>query len=108
MPGGGSKPGVRRGGRQKGTPNRATASVKAVASEYSIEALDILARLMRSPNTPPAARIAACREILDRAYGKPAQVEPAVPHEPETPPRQVTIRLVHTGPPALEPRNHHE
>lgn len=29
MPKGGSKPGERRGGRQKGTPNKTTASVKA-------------------------------------------------------------------------------
>jgi hypothetical protein len=28
---------------------------------------------MRSPNTPPAARIAAAREILDRGHGRPPQ-----------------------------------
>lgn len=33
MPGGGSKPGERRGGRKKGTPNKFNASVKAAIIE---------------------------------------------------------------------------
>lgn len=33
MPGGGSKPGERRGGRQKGTPNKTTTSVKSALIE---------------------------------------------------------------------------
>jgi hypothetical protein len=31
----GSKPGERRGGRQKGTPNKATAEVKVLAQKYA-------------------------------------------------------------------------
>ena len=35
----GAKPGERRGGRQKGTPNKATADIKALAQKYTPEAL---------------------------------------------------------------------
>jgi len=84
----GSKPGERRGGRQKGTPNKVTANVKAVAGDYTVEALDILVTLMRNPNTPPAARIAAAREVLDRGHGRPAQ---ALTGMDSAPPVAITI-----------------
>lgn len=67
----GSKPGERRGGRQKGVPNKATADIKAAAQEYTEEALTALAEVMRGDS--PAARVAAANAILDRAYGKPKQ-----------------------------------
>jgi hypothetical protein len=35
----GSKPGERRGGRQKGTPNKATADIKALAQEHTEAAM---------------------------------------------------------------------
>ncbi len=43
----GSAPGERRGGRKKGTPNKATAEIKALAQDYGPEAIEKLAKLMR-------------------------------------------------------------
>jgi hypothetical protein len=68
----GSKPGERRGGRQKGTPNKATAEVKVLAQKYAPAAIEELGRLSTEAESE-AARVAASKEILDRAYGKPMQ-----------------------------------
>lgn len=68
----GSKPGERRGGRKKGTPNKATAEVKALAGKYTEAAIKELARLATKAESE-AARVAAIRELLDRAHGKPSQ-----------------------------------
>lgn len=68
----GSKPGERRGGRKKGTPNKATAEFKALAGQYTEAALIELARLSTEAESE-AARVAAIKEIFDRAYGRPAQ-----------------------------------
>lgn len=65
----GAAPGERRGGRQKGTPNKATADVKALAGRYAEDAFAELARLATEAESE-AARVAAIKEILDRAYGK--------------------------------------
>lgn len=69
----GSKPGERRGGRQKGTPNKVTVEVRALAQEYGEEAVRTLAAIMKDKEQPAAARVAAAREILDRGYGKTPQ-----------------------------------
>ena len=61
------------GGRSAGTPNKATASVKQIASEYTESAVSTLASIMTDSEQPAAARISAARELLDRAHGKPAQ-----------------------------------
>jgi hypothetical protein len=72
----GSKPGERRGGRKKGTPNRSTAEVRRPIVElcraYAPAAVHELARLAREASSE-TARIAACNAILDRAYGKAPQ-----------------------------------
>jgi hypothetical protein len=65
--------GTRIGGRQKGTPNKATAEIRAAAQEYGPEALKTLVRLMRNTKDNPTAARAAAGEILDRAYGKAHQ-----------------------------------
>lgn len=70
---GGAKPGERRGGRQKGTPNKVTADVRALAQAYGPKALEVLAEIMQSKSQPPAARVSAAKELLDRAYGKAPQ-----------------------------------
>src|SRR3546814_20190143 len=67
----GSKPGERRGGRQKGTPNKATASIRDIAREYTTEAIEALVSVMAGgADIPAAAQVSAAKEILDRAYGK--------------------------------------
>ena len=68
----GAKPGERRGGRAKGTPNKSTAEVKQLAGKYAPAALKELARLSTEAESEQA-RVSACKEILDRAYGKAPQ-----------------------------------
>jgi hypothetical protein len=62
-------------GRKKGNLNKATREVKEIARPYGPGAVKVLAQLAGLiDGQPPAesepARIMACRELLDRAYGK--------------------------------------
>lgn len=66
---GGKRPGS---GRKKGTQNKATQSVKALALNHSEEALNLMVTIMNDPEAPPAVRVAADK-VLDRAIGKPKQ-----------------------------------
>lgn len=59
MAGHGSKPGERRGGRQKGTPNKATAEVRSLARQFGPEAVEKLVKLMRGQD-----------QRIDRLIGK--------------------------------------
>jgi hypothetical protein len=61
------------GGRAKGRPNKATAVLKAYAGQYTREAIDSLVTIARDTEMPPAARVGAWREVLDRGNGKPPQ-----------------------------------
>lgn len=64
--------GAKFGGRKPGTPNKITAEVRALAQQYSPAAFAELARLATQA-TSEQARVAAIKEILDRAYGKSPQ-----------------------------------
>lgn len=88
---GGSKPGERRGGRAKGTPNKPNPdaeAMKEIARSYGPEAVRELAKLagIAEDKTGKAeseqARIAALNGILDRGYGKPSQ---SIGGDPENP-----------------------
>ena len=68
----GSKPGERRGGRTKGTPNKATASIRDIARVYTDEAVIALVDVLRTETG--AAKVSAAKEILDRGYGKATTV----------------------------------
>lgn len=68
----GSAPGERRGGRQKGTPNKATADIKALAQAHGSDAIARLVDIMFNSESDQA-KIAAAKEILDRGYGKAKQ-----------------------------------
>lgn len=63
--------GRNKGGRPKGSLNKNTADIKALALELVPEALAALTEIVNDPKHP--ARMAASKEILDRAYGKPKQ-----------------------------------
>ena len=78
------------GGRQPGTPNKATADVKAVAATYTTAALETLAEIMQDGTAPHSARVAAANALLDRAVGKPRQELEHAGSEPE--PLTVIIR----------------
>lgn len=79
--------GKKTGGRTKGTPNKATASVKAIAQNYGSECIDILVSIARDVEAPEAARVGAVKEILDRGYGKARQ--PLVGGEDDEAPIQI-------------------
>ncbi len=68
----GSRPGERRGGRKKGSLNKATADIKALAQTYTSEAMERLAVVMRTSDSD-AARVAAIKEIFERGHGKAPQ-----------------------------------
>lgn len=62
----------RTGGRQKGTPNKASSDIKALAQAYTPRGIQVLADLMEHAESE-AARVAAVKELLDRGHGKSAQ-----------------------------------
>lgn len=64
--------GRKTGGRVKGTLNKATADIKALARQYTEEAMAGLIGIVRNSESD-AAKVAAIKEILDRAYGKSKQ-----------------------------------
>ena len=67
------KGGPKTGGRAAGTPNKSTAEIRELAGQYGPSALAELARLSTNANSEQA-RVSACKEILDRAYGKSTQI----------------------------------
>jgi hypothetical protein len=68
-PKGGRRPGA---GRKPGIPNKLTADVKALASQYGAEAIRTLKHLMLN-GEHEQVRFAAAKELLDRGYGKARQ-----------------------------------
>lgn len=65
--------GRKTGGRQKGVPNKATASIRDAAQQYTDQALATLVEVMGGAEHPAAARVAAANSLLDRGFGKPKQ-----------------------------------
>lgn len=83
--------GFKTGGRVAGTPNKATAELKAIARQHAPEAIEALVNVIRSTDSD-AARVAAIREMLDRGYGKATQL---IGGDEDNPVRTVTeIQLV--------------
>ena len=64
--------GRKTGGRVAGVPNKATADVRAAAQKHTEAAIARLAHLMENA-TSEQAQVAAAKELLDRAHGRPAQ-----------------------------------
>lgn len=60
-------------GRKPGQKNKATAEIKALAQKHAPDAIKKLFDLMGDKDVPAATQRAAANDILDRAYGKPAQ-----------------------------------
>lgn len=48
--------------------------IKKHARAFTEEAINVLVEVMTNPKTSPAARVSAANAILDRAWGKPAQM----------------------------------
>ena len=68
----GSKPGERRGGRQKGTPNKVTAELRGAAQQYTMQALEVLVHVAQHGESE-SARVSAACALLDRGHGRPTQ-----------------------------------
>ncbi len=64
----------KRGGRTAGTPNKATAHIRALAGEHADTAITTLVQLMESEDTPAAARISASKELIERGFGKSSNI----------------------------------
>jgi hypothetical protein len=62
--------GYKTGGRAKGTPNKATASIREAAQQYTETAIQTLVEVMSDETAPHAARVAAANSLLDRGHGK--------------------------------------
>ena len=60
-------------GRPKGSRNKSTADLQAIAQPYTAEAIGTYVRLMRDPEQPGAVQSGAATCLLDRGYGKPMQ-----------------------------------
>lgn len=65
--------GKKTGGRQAGTPNKNTALCREYAGQFTEEAVRGLVAIAKNKKHPPAARVAAWKEVLDRAVGKAPQ-----------------------------------
>jgi hypothetical protein len=89
-----SAPGQHHGGRAKGTPNKATVDVKALASQHGPEAIQELAKPAglleggKGKAESEQAQIGALNAFLDRGYGKPTQ---AIVGDPKRPVLAVTV-----------------
>jgi hypothetical protein len=85
---------LNRKGRLPGSKNKTGADVREAARGYSMDCLKQLHRLSQKADTD-SAKIAAIREILDRAWGKPTQ---PVQHAGEDGgPVQTLFRVVFVG-----------
>ncbi len=62
--------GLKTGGRKAGTPNKATASLKKAAQDYTDKALATIVQVMEDESAPNT-RLAAAIALLDRGHGKP-------------------------------------
>lgn len=71
------------GGRQKGSLNKVTLEIKEIAAEYGPRAITLLWAIAQASESD-AAKVAAIREILDRAYGKPPQAT-TIKGDPDNP-----------------------
>jgi hypothetical protein len=73
----GSKPGERRGGRQKGTQNKNTllrnSALIAAAADPKLSPLEYLLNVMRDQTFPLETRVAAAREALPYFHSKPQE-----------------------------------
>ena len=71
----GSKPGERRGGRQRGTPNKATvakaAALASASADSAITPLQFLLGVMRDPKAPTGLRVQVARAAAPLVHGKP-------------------------------------
>ena len=71
----GSQPGERRGGRQKGTPNRANTERAAQIAASGLTPVDFLLSVMRDTKAEVATRIDAGKAVAPYVHPKLANIE---------------------------------
>ena len=82
---GGIRPGA---GRPSGSKNKVTPEIRAMALKHCPAALETIVHLAANAETE-ATRLAAAKELLDRAYGKSRQsIAAEVSHQP---PRKIIL-----------------
>ena len=52
----------------------APTDIRSLARKYTEQAIETLVHVMRAPQAPPAARVLAANSLLDRGWGKAAQL----------------------------------
>ncbi len=72
---GGSKPGERRGGRQKGVPNKASAAKAEAIAASGLTPLDFLLGVMRNTEHELSTRIDAGKAVAPYIHPKLANIE---------------------------------
>ena len=76
----GSRPGERRGGRQKGTPNKKTAYVRAVMAAHeaqdNVSPLDLILAVMREPHVALGQRVKMALKALPHVHAKAKAGQP--------------------------------
>jgi hypothetical protein len=78
MPGGGSKPGERRGGRQKGSKNLSGRELRASIQEHGGDLVTGLMAIFNDPKQPADYRIRAARgTVKANKYGRFSALNPA-------------------------------
>ena len=78
MAGHGSPKGVRQGGRQKGTPNRATAAREAAIAASGLTPLDYMLTVLRDETMKPERRDWAANAAAPYVHPKLASVDMAL------------------------------
>src|SRR5512147_2018777 len=82
----GSLPGERRGGRQKGTPNRATSAKAAAIAASGLTPLDYLLSVLRDDTAPRAERMEAAAKAAPYVHPRLAAIEHTANTIPVEPP----------------------
>ena len=79
----GSHPGERRGGRQRGTPNRATAAKAAEIAASGMTPLDYLVSVYRDETASRPERLEAAAKAAPYVHPRLSAIEYTAPAEPE-------------------------
>jgi len=75
MAGGGAKPGERRGGRAKGTPNKRTAEKVAEVEASGLTPLDFMLNLMRKESEDMALRFDAAKAAAPYVHARLSSID---------------------------------
>jgi hypothetical protein len=72
---GGSKPGERRGGRQKGTPNKATANIQEQLNALGFDPITAMVKIAKNNTNPVEVRARMCSELAQYVAPKRKAIE---------------------------------